>query len=131
MSVTLWKSQQTKRWNKIEMKKSVLTSTTDTIYSFLYSYLSNTYKQNEIISIVNEINTFSKSPIVMNQNENYITYEDLEEKLSKINEKQSNRKEKGVYYTDNDITEFIVNECMNHYELSNRPACIQTQRFNR
>lgn len=99
------------------MKNSVSTTILETINNLLYSYLSNAYKQNEIVSIINEINTFSKNPIVLNKNDISKTYDELETCLSRINEKQSTRKEKGVYYTDNDITEFIVNECMIHYEM--------------
>ncbi len=36
------------------------------------------------------------------------TYAQIQEKLSKINEKESIRKNKGVYYTPNDVVRFVL-----------------------
>lgn len=39
--------------------------------------------------------------------------------LSKLNEKQSIRKSNGVYYTPNDVTSFIINNCFKLYQKGN------------
>jgi len=41
--------------------------------------------------------------------------QDLQIRLSKINEKESRRKTDGVFYTDNDVTDFMVLNSLSHY----------------
>ena len=45
----------------------------------------------------------------------------LQESLSKINEKESRRKNEGVYYTDNDVTDYMV--LNSFYHLLNPAKC--------
>ena len=58
------------------------------------------------------MNSFLSYEIILEDTENKLLYSDLEKQLFNINEKQTQRKEKGVYYTDNDVTEFIIDECI-------------------
>jgi len=50
--------------------------------------------------------------IVIDDEVNLITYKDLQNILSTINEKSSSRRKNGVYYTENDITSFILENCL-------------------
>ncbi len=44
-----------------------------------------------------------------------VVNQDLQIRLSKINEKESRRKKDGVFYTDNDVTDFMVLNSLSHY----------------
>lgn len=80
------------------------------IKSKLSSYLNYTFSKAEISKILKEMNSFLSYEIILEDTENKLLYSDLEKQLFNINEKQIQRKEKGVYYTDNDVTEFIIDE---------------------
>lgn len=82
------------------------------IKSKLSSYLNYTFSKGEISKILKEMNSFLSYEIILEDTENKLLYSDLEKQLFNINEKQTQRKEKGVYYTDNDVTEFIIDECI-------------------
>lgn len=86
----------------------------ENILNKLCSFLNSNFKLNDINSILSEINQFTVKTIVLTPTDEKLSYQELENSLFNINEKQTGRKEKGVYYTDNDITEYIVEECINH-----------------
>lgn len=90
----------------------------ENIKTQLSSYLNNSFNKNEISKILKEMNTFFSKNIILEETEKEITYSELEKQLFNINEKQDQRKEKGVYYTDNDVTEFIIDECISHKDTS-------------
>lgn len=76
----------------------------------IYSYLYQNYRRDELKEIENELISIvqSKSIISSSDFDVKITYEDLQEKLSKLNEKESIRKNNGVYYTPQDVVRFIL-----------------------
>lgn len=80
----------------------------------LSSYLKCSFTNIEITEILKELNLFFPDEMILEETEKELSYSDLEEQLFNINEKQVQRKEKGVYYTDNDVTEFIIDECISH-----------------
>lgn len=75
-----------------------------------YSYLSMKYDSRDlnvltkILSDIVEIPDFVFSKTTKNPE----TYENLQEFLSTLNEKESIRKSKGVYYTPTDVVRFII-----------------------
>lgn len=74
----------------------------------IYKYLNQNYSKSEMVIINKELGAIL--PINIEQfiyidGEN--TYEDIQSKLSSINEKESIRKKNGVYYTPNDVVRFI------------------------
>lgn len=91
----------------------------ENILKKLCSFLNSNYKKNDIKIILSEINLFASKKIVFKPSNEKLSYLELENSLFNINEKQIGRKEKGVYYTDNDITEYIVEECINHIGIEN------------
>lgn len=71
-------------------------------------YLAQNYTGSKLKAIHSEIHTLtgsSETPDNMVQN---YSYEETQEALSCLNEKESIRKNKGVYYTPSDIVEFIL-----------------------
>lgn len=81
----------------------------------LSEFLQGNFSSNDIEKIITEINSFSESRFSLNYFcKISISYQKIDEGLSNINEKQLERKEKGVYYTDRDITEFIIDECLSN-----------------
>lgn len=79
----------------------------------LAQYLKQNFNKQEIVSILNEINFFAPSVVkILEDTNNLVLYKDLDNYLFNINEKQSGRKENGVYYTETDITNFILEKCI-------------------
>lgn len=77
----------------------------------LNKYLSS-FSKDIVDIVINEINTFSIQKVVFSKTSDILDYSDLDNIFSKINEKQDIRKKKGVYYTEEDITDFIVKKCV-------------------
>lgn len=83
----------------------------DSILTLTYSYIAKHFAEDEIGSICNEVlaiaqvkdYSFSVTPDSIN-----LSYEELQDILSKYNEKESIRKDKGVFYTPNDVVRFIL-----------------------
>ena len=99
---------------KLKNKKSNTASpvVVDAIHAiFTYLCLNSTNEETQII--LDELKTIAQAEFsAITQwvlDVSGITYPQLQEKLSKINEKESIRKSKGVYYTPNDVVSFILN----------------------
>ncbi|HFI0271628.1 TPA: Eco57I restriction-modification methylase domain-containing protein [Streptococcus suis] len=77
--------------------------------STITGYLSQKYTTEELQKINIEIESLAglETPSIEKGNQLY-TYEQVQETLSTINEKESIRKAKGVYYTPSDVVRFIL-----------------------
>lgn len=77
------------------------------------SYLIRNFSSNELKLIHNELtillNCTSVSTKIISD---IYSYEELQNLLSNINEKESIRKDKGVYYTPTDVVKFILTNCI-------------------
>ncbi len=78
----------------------------------VYSYILSRYSTKDVADICNELKIIARIKDYdfstdENDNKGY-TYAQVQETLSKINEKESIRKSKGVYYTPNDVVRFIL-----------------------
>ena len=73
-------------------------------------YLSIKFEQKDLATIMVEIEKISgiKNWADLKTKDERIGYTDLQKKLANLNEKITNRKEKGVYYTPSDVVKFIV-----------------------
>lgn len=78
----------------------------------IHSYICSRYSSKDVVDICNELRIISRIKdfdfCTDGKNGNEYTYAQIQEKLSKINEKESIRKSKGVYYTPNDVVRFIL-----------------------
>ena len=78
----------------------------------VYSYIRSRYSAKDIVDICNEIKIIARIKdcdfISDERSDNGYSYTQIQETLSKINEKESIRKSKGVYYTPNDVVRFIL-----------------------
>lgn len=72
-------------------------------------YLIQNYSKSELAVIREEIKTvLGKNDDSLNAYKEMYSYEEVQEILSNINEKEDIRKAKGVYYTPTDIVKFIL-----------------------
>ena len=74
-------------------------------------YLSYKYDENDLSAIYMDIGVISgvnKKNLLLQAEGERIGYNDLQKKLANLNEKEADRKEKGVYYTPADVVRFIV-----------------------
>ncbi|MCH5192029.1 MAG: N-6 DNA methylase [Oscillospiraceae bacterium] len=74
-------------------------------------YLSYKYNEKDLSAIMLEIQTIAgltKKHLEFEVPKERIGYNDLQKKLANLNEKEIDRKEKGVYYTPTDVVKFIV-----------------------
>ena len=80
--------------------------------NYVYSYLCSRYSDKDIDDICNEIRIIARIQeyefSVQDLNANDYNYIQIQKLLSKINEKESIRKNKGVYYTPNDVVWYIL-----------------------
>lgn len=85
-------------------------SAVDEALSLFYLYIQETYSSKEVELICNELKAIAgREDFMCNKfDSTKRTYTQVQEALSKINEKQSIRKSKGVYYTPNDVVRFIL-----------------------
>lgn len=85
-------------------------SAVDEALSLFYLYIQETYSLEEVELICNELKDIARRENF--QCDKFVsskrTYAQVQDTLSKINEKQSIRKSKGVYYTPNDVVRFIL-----------------------
>ncbi len=85
-------------------------SAVDEALNLIYLYIQKTYSLKEVDLICDELKRIARREAfqcVESPSSNR-TYTQVQEALSKINEKQSIRKSKGVYYTPNDVVRFIL-----------------------
>lgn len=92
-------------------KESLMSMMVKHAIDLIYSYLLQNYNRDSLIKIEHElleITRDSKIVFDVNKLDIKITYESLQEKLSKLNEKETVRKNNGVYYTPQDVVKFIL-----------------------
>lgn len=92
-------------------KESLMSMMVKHAIDLIYSYLLQNYSRDSLIKIEHElleITRDSKIVFDVNKLDIKITYESLQEKLSKLNEKETVRKNNGVYYTPQDVVKFIL-----------------------
>lgn len=82
----------------------------DDALDLTYSYASTICNENEIALVFDEMIAIAgKKKYVNNiKNKTKHSYFETQNMLSKLNEKESIRKSKGVYYTPCDVVHFIV-----------------------
>lgn len=81
----------------------------DKALNLMYTYLVRTYGIENASHIKKELTSISgKSDYIFNEEINDYSYVDVQSILSKLNEKESIRKKKGVYYTPTDVVNFII-----------------------
>ena len=90
--------------NAIPLKQEV-----STLYS---SFLLSNFSSLEIQSILKESNKFFPVEHIEPNELTSLSYKEIQNKLSTLNEVSLYRKKSGVYYTENDITNFIVSNCL-------------------
>mgnify|MGYP002543846921 FL=1 len=85
-------------------------SAVDEALSLFYLYIQDTYSSKDVELICNELKAIARRENFMCNkfDSTKRTYTQVQDALSKINEKQSIRKSKGVYYTPNDVVRFIL-----------------------
>ena len=85
-------------------------SAVDEALSLFYLYIQDTYSSKDVELICNELKAIARREDFMCNkfDSTKRTYTQVQDALSKINEKQSIRKSKGVYYTPNDVVRFIL-----------------------
>ena len=85
-------------------------SAVDEALNLIYLYIQETYSSKEVELICNELKSIARREDFqrIKSGSSNRTYTQVQETLSKINEKQSIRKSKGVYYTPNDVVRFIL-----------------------
>lgn len=72
-------------------------------------YLNQNYSHNELKVIRKEINAIIGETLILDDSLNKLySYEEMQEILSTLNEKETIRKNKGVYYTPQDVVKFIL-----------------------
>lgn len=79
------------------------------------SYVKEKYSEVECKKIIKEISNLVNVELKTKEYKELIkiaSYDELQSFLSKINEKESIRKKKGVYYTPVDVVKFIVDNCI-------------------
>lgn len=92
------------------MDKKITNGIIDEVLNETYTYLKNIYDDKDInilkqkLLVLSEIESFDFSLV---KGKNY-SYENIQEVLSTLNEKESIRKSKGVYYTPSDVVRFII-----------------------
>lgn len=76
-------------------------------------YLNQNYSNNELKIIRKEINAIIGEPLIIDDSSNKpYSYEEMQEILLTLNEKETIRKNKGVYYTPQDVVKFILINCV-------------------
>ena len=85
-------------------------SAVDEALSLFYLYIQDTYSSKDVELICNELKAIARREDFMCNkfDSTKRTHTQVQDALSKINEKQSIRKSKGVYYTPNDVVRFIL-----------------------
>ena len=85
-------------------------SAVDEALDLIYLYIQETYSSEEVDLICDELKSIARREDFrrIESGVSNRTYTQVQETLSKINEKQSIRKSKGVYYTPNDVVRFIL-----------------------
>ena len=85
-------------------------SAVDEALNLIYLYIQEVYSPKEVELICGELKSIARRDDFqcVEVASSKRTYTQVQDALSKINEKQSIRKSKGVYYTPNDVVRFIL-----------------------
>lgn len=84
--------------------------------SLVYGYVKEKYAEKEMFQLKNELLGIVGPDMTIDLDNMYSnSYEEVQIKLSSLNEKESIRKSKGVYYTPSDVVRFIV---INSFKLA-------------
>lgn len=78
--------------------------------NIVFGYLKQNYSSSEQKIIREEINKMTGETVTADPSRPY-SYEEVQESLSTLNEKETIRKNKGVYYTPLDVVNFILIHC--------------------
>lgn len=92
----------------------------EVVNHILLKYSGKTHYVSAILSVLKKLleDTYEKYdfPKEIHKDDASLTHADnFQLNLSKINEKESRRKRSGVYYTDHDVTDFMVLNAFNHF----------------
>lgn len=93
-----------------------------------YSYLQSICNQKDLHKLCKELKRLANSVDVKfekSARSDVNSYETVQSILSSLNEKETIRKNKGVYYTPQDVVKFIVYNCMKSVSGALRPDNIQ------
>lgn len=80
-----------------------------------YTYLNANYNTEEVIIMCEAMRVIARKPefgFELTREQKVCSYNEIQEMLSKLNEKESIRKKKGVYYTPIDLVNFILSNCV-------------------
>lgn len=80
-----------------------------------YTYLSANYDTNEVANMCGAMRVIARKPdfeFNLLREPRASSYDRVQDMLSKLNEKESIRKKKGVYYTPTDLVNFILTNCV-------------------
>lgn len=103
----------------------------DKALNLVYAYLVRTYGTNNASYIQKELISISeKSDHIFNDETNDYSYIDVQSILSKLNEKESIRKKKGVYYTPADVVSFIITNSIKAAYGKLKPENIKEQELS-
>lgn len=103
----------------------------DKALNLVYAYLVRTYGTNNASYIQKELISISeKSDHIFNDETNDYSYIDIQSILSKLNEKESIRKKKGVYYTPADVVSFIITNSIKAAYGKLKPENIKEQELS-
>jgi len=95
------------------MKIQLLNNIIEKTLQEIYKYLNHNFSKIEIDIINNElINIVEFNPNEYSHIPGEYSYLEMQSILSTLNEKESNRKSKGVYYTPNDVVSFIFSNAV-------------------
>lgn len=85
-------------------------SAVDKALNLIYLYIQETYSSKEVELICDELKSIAGREVFQSIESvsSNRTYTQVQAALSRMNEKQSIRKSKGVYYTPNDVVRFIL-----------------------
>lgn len=93
------------------MKQTIVSNMIAETLNETYTYLNSIYETNEMEILKQKLCSLAGfSPFSFSLTAGkYYSYEQIQETLAALNEKESIRKSKGVYYTPPDVVRFIVN----------------------
>lgn len=108
----------------------------EVVNHILFKYGGKTHYVSAILSALNKllIDTYEKYEFPMGINitdGSWSLVDNFQYNLSKINEKESRRKTSGVYYTDHDVTDFMVLNAYNHYITPSLCSVLDTKTIDK
>lgn len=108
----------------------------EVVNHILFKYGGKTHYVSAILSALKKLleNTYEKYgfPKEINKTDGALRLVDnFQLSLSKINEKESRRKTSGVYYTDHDVTDFMVLNAFNHFITPSLCSVLETKTIDK